>query len=506
MGLIRLCPIAAACQSSPPPDIPPDQVGFVDTLLDEDGKLRRSLLGTSDPRGVYRLSWSIKLAAAYLKPRGFELENGIQDPVAMRFGTTELTRFQPNTGGYVRADAGGNQILINFRSGRHPFRILTLQALQTGVNPDWLCGKIVVIGVMAPSVKDIISSTAIDAENPALIYGVEAQAHMVSQIVSATLDGRPLLNAWAKGWEYLWMIAWGVLGILLGRGIRSPLKSLFWIGVASLGLIGSGYWLLLLGWWIPVVPPLLMLLLNGAGLSAFYRYDEILRLRVQERQAIIDQTFNAIHNGPLQTLAQLLRQVQTEELLPSQFLTELQQLNRELRGVYDAVRQEAVAQRESLYLEQDHELDLQTPLHEILYSVYIRVLERNLPHLKPIKVKVVTFEPFDERRLTLDQKRGVCRFLEEALCNVGKHAVGATRLEICCALVEGQNRIRIVDNGVGCQPGRSLPSSQGMGTQQANNLARQMGGRFQRVPNSPKGTICELTWSTRRVLRWQFWW
>ncbi len=76
---------------NPPPSIPLEQVGFADALLDGDGKLRRSLLATATNQGD-RLSLSLRLAAAYLKPQGIELENGIRDPDAIQFGTVEWVR------------------------------------------------------------------------------------------------------------------------------------------------------------------------------------------------------------------------------------------------------------------------------------------------------------------------------------------------------------------------------------------------------------------------------
>ena len=136
------------------------------------------------------------------------------------------------------------------------------------------------------------------------------QAHAVSQIVSAVLDRRPLLQSWSEGWEYVWIVVWGLLGLSLGRFIQSPALLLLGLGLASASLISISYGALLWGWWLPVVPALLVLVLNGAGLTAalFYRYKQALQARVSDRQLIIDHTFNAIHNGPLQTLAQLMRQ------------------------------------------------------------------------------------------------------------------------------------------------------------------------------------------------------
>lgn len=484
---------------NPPQGVASEQIGFADVMPDSDGKLRRSLLSTATEQGGYRFSLSIRLAASYLKTQGLTLDNGVRDPDAMRFGTTELTRFDPNAGGYIQADAGGNQMLISFRSGRHPFRILSLQDLQSGVDRRWLRDKIVLVGYMAPSVKDLINTAALVTDNPSLVYGVEIQAHVVSQIVSATLDGRSLLQVWSDGWEYVWIVGWGIVGIGIGRLIRSPSKSFLVLMAASAGLIAGSYGLLVLGWWVPVVPAFLVLMMNGAGLAAFYHYDEALRSRVKDRQIVIDQTFDAIHNGPLQRLAQLLRQLPEKDLPTPMLLGELQQLNQELRDVYEVVRREALLQDDSLYLEHDRKLDLQAPLHQVLYDVYIAVLERDFSGFKTLKLQVVKFEPLDEQFLTTEQKRGLCRFLEEALCNVGKHARGATRLDVTCSQIQQGNVIRVADNGTGWEdPNAAHVPGEGIGTRQAKNLAKQLGGQFQRFAQTPKGTICELTWRVKQ--------
>ncbi len=501
---------------APPPALSPEQVGFADTVLDADGYQRRSLLGALNPQQEYRLSFTIRVAERYLATQGVELEKGIRDPDAMRFGSTDLTRAQPNSGGYVRADAGGDQTLLNVRSGKTPFRVLSLAQIQAGqVNPAWLRGRIVLIGMMSFSAKDPASSGAITGINPGRVYGVEMQAHAISQIISAVLDQRPLLWVWGDGWEYVWIAAWGLLGISLGRFLQSPWKILFGLGVTIVGLMGISYGLILLGGWVPIVPALLVLVLNGIGLTAalFYRHEQELQLRLQERQFVIEQTFNAIHSGPLQTLVGTLRKAQAEKN-PSPLLPDLQRLSQELRAIYGSVQREAIADEAYLQMGSAIELALQAPLHVLLYKVYCNTLEQELPYLKTIKHKIVQFDPLNTSHLRLEHKRGLCRFLEEALCNVGKHAIAATRLTVICTQEGNQQVIRVMDNGAkrpSDEPGQDREAVQdlnakiqpsGLGTQLAKNLAKQLGGAFRRYPNQPRGTVCELIWSAKRRWLW----
>lgn len=496
---------------APPPEIPPDRVCLADLNLDSDGRLRRILLGTSTDKG-YKFSFSLCLASDYLYQDNILLKNGIRDPIAMRLGSVELNRSLPNYGGYVRAKVDENETLLNFRSGRKPFRTVSLTEIKTGrVDPSWIRDRIVIIGMTAPSVKDIVNTSAIAGVNPGLAYGVEIHAHATSQIISAVLDGRPLLKVWSDGWEYLWIIGWGFLGIWFGRLISSPLKLLLTIAIAIAALVGISYGSLILGWWLPSVPALLALVLNGFGFTTFYRYDKYLKsqieqsqLIIRERQLIIDRTFDAIHNGPLQTLSQMLKDSQAQEPLLNPFLAKLKHLDRELREVYEAVRKEALTQSNSLHLGNSTEIDLSAPMDKVLYKVYSSTLARDLPCFQTLEIKIYKFDDLKNCSLSIEQRRGLCRFLEEALCNVGKHATGVTRLSVTCTQEKSGYALRIKDNGAGLHSRTCDETNKHLriGTQQAENLARQLGGRFRRVPCSPQGTLCELTWP--RGLRVKF--
>lgn len=483
---------------SPPPSLPAEQVGFIDQVLDPNGSVRRSLIATSDAQGNLKFSLPILLAQTYLKTQGYSLKNVPNDEWAMAFNFTELTRFKANSGGYVRADAGGNQLLFNFRSGQQPFRIVSLQEIKNdSVNPEWIHNRIVLIGITAKSVKDVINAPGIDARPSGLVYGVEINAHAVSQIISNVLDQRPLLNTLGEIEEYLLLIISGLFGISLSRIFQTYCKIFSSSIIAIAIMLGISYLLLIYtGLWLPVVPAFLLLSINGASLSAanFYRYQQNLKLQLEERQFIIDYTFDTIHNGPLQTLKQLLRDAQEPNFKRDLMLKKLLQLDRELNAVYLSIQQETIVDGDSIYVG-NTKIDLENPIKEILYQVYSSTIVRDFPCFQTLKYKIVKFEDLDDHQLTIEIKRNLCRFLEEAICNVGKHALGLTRLRVICIQKQTQNLIRIEDNGLQAVGLSSNISTPGRGTKQAVNLAQQLGGRFQRFHKSPRGTICELSWS-----------
>ncbi|MDJ0675727.1 MAG: sensor histidine kinase [Calothrix sp. MO_167.B42] len=246
-------------------------------------------------------------------------------------------------------------------------------------------------------------------------------------------------------------------------------------------------------WRIPVNPVLLLLAINSIGIAALYKYNRAINLTIKIRHELIERTFETIHNGPLQTLAQALKLIRERDLPPDELLEELeedlQKLNHELRGIYEFLQQEPIIRDKSLYLRNGLVVNLEDEIHQVLYQVYDYTLERKLPYFKTLKIKLRNFESIPGCHLGLSQKRSLCRFLEEALCNVGKHAMGATRLEVYFTRNEGRYTLQIIDNGLGitsCKEGR--------GTRQLRNIARNTHGKFRRLPISPRGTLCELSW------------
>ena len=484
-------------QFAPPPNVPDDQLGFSDIISDNDGNSRRILLGTPLHNGQdYKFSLALRLVKIYLSRERITLENGTRDRETMRFGSVEIPRISPHTGGYVGINAGGVQTLLNWRNGKEPFRVISLNDIKTDkFQPEWLHDRIVLIGITAASVPDYVNTGAVAGLKPdGHIFGVKFHAHASSQIISAVLNERPLLRVWLDEWEYVWIVVWGLIPIIIGRLTQSVLKNLFAVGVTSVFLIGGSYLLLTWGWWTPVAPSLLILSINGVGLSAFafYQRDRALQSQIDERQRTIDKAFTLIHNGPLQTLATALRSVQDKNLIQEKLHCQLQNLDIEIRAIGEHLKSEALNQESSLLLGSGLKLDLKLPIHELFYEVYTSTLKRDLPNFQNLKVKTRSFDPIEEEYLSTEHKRELCQFLEESLCNVGKHALGVKRIEATGKENKGWYTLSIKDNGCGI-----CSDLENKGTKQAINLARKLGGYFKREPVSLRGTLCELTWSLR---------
>ncbi|MGB7250113.1 MAG: hypothetical protein WBC73_14335, partial [Phormidesmis sp.] len=160
------------------------------------------------------------------------------------------------------------------------------------------------------------------------------------------------------------------------------------------------------------------------------------------------------------------------------------------------MRQDTATRTNSLYIADNTFLDLQQPLGDLLYQVYDHTLNQPLPGFDTVQTYIApNFESLSQGRFSSAQKRGLCLFLQEALLNIGKHAIEATRIDVICTVEDLQYCLQIADNG---QNGLATPGKIGQGTRQAVALAQRLGGQFQRRPHLPQGTICELIWSKRR--------
>lgn len=226
-----------------------------------------------------------------------------------------------------------------------------------------------------------------------------------------------------------------------------------------------------------------------------YQYSQNLKREINIRQEALQQAFTEIHNGPLQTLALLLRQIQ-EPNHPSQSLfSSLKALDQEIREIGDYLThssqsQNTVLHQHQIHLGQGTILELDRPLHELFYEIFTLTLERNFPYFQTLRVKVRNFDSLEDLVLEFNLKRKLCFYLEEAICNVGKHAKGATRIMAIGKREDNGYRLTVKDNGCGL-----VSTIANRGTRYSQKLTNELKGSFRRESLSEKGTICELFWS-----------
>ena len=269
------------------------QVGFNDFLTDEDGVVRRNfIINYNDGQPLPSLA--LKLSLIHLQKQGIELNPATSNPEYFQFGEVVFPRFKAYDGSYIRADWNGYQILTNFR---HPdlFEKVSMDQIMTGnFDSSLIKNRIILIGYTAKSAKDLFEFPYSYKFNQQLdrISGVELHANFTSQILSSVLDKRPLIKVLPAIIECLWIYAWSVIGAILIWHWRSPLRASFAIIGTGFILISNSYILLLSGWWIPMIPPLLGLISAGVVLTSYLAHQE------QELQRSMEFFQSVINNIP----------------------------------------------------------------------------------------------------------------------------------------------------------------------------------------------------------------
>ncbi|GET41832.1 CHASE2 domain-containing protein [Microseira wollei] len=280
------------------------QVAIADFVPDSDGKIRRALLSAEDGAGKSKLSLGALSALMYLETKGMTPKKVDGEKIHLQLGRALFKPLTGNEGNYKTDIIGGYQILMNYRGMRSQFQIVSLtDVLSNQIPPDLMVARIVLIGVTAKSLNDF-SYTPYDSR----LEGVLIHANLSSQILSAAIDGRPLLEPWSHSIEYLWIFFWSYIGatgswILLQ--INQSHNKIIGLGrvvegiiCAALFLVLISYLVFLTGWVIPVVPPLIAMAVSAIAMTNYYQiwrlkqanaqltnYSKTLEQRVEERTA-----------------------------------------------------------------------------------------------------------------------------------------------------------------------------------------------------------------------------
>lgn len=277
----------------PPPGVPEDRVGFADQVIDTDGIIRRSLLfitpaptnipasssgantgNICEDSSAQLFSLSFQLALRYLQVRGIQPEITTDDE--LKLGSTVFRPLQENDGGYQNADVGGYQILLNYRSSENVAKQVTLtQVLEGKIDPNWIKNRIVLVGYTAPSKKDDFGTPySAGQQEKFKMPGVVVHAQIVSQILSAVLDNRPLFWFWSGQGEILWIIGWSLVGGTLAWRIRHP-AAFGLAGIVALGgLFGISFAFFTQAGWIPSAAPALALIATSGSVVLVDRFEK----------------------------------------------------------------------------------------------------------------------------------------------------------------------------------------------------------------------------------------
>ncbi|NJP11181.1 MAG: CHASE2 domain-containing protein [Leptolyngbyaceae cyanobacterium RU_5_1] len=220
------------------------------------------------------MSLSFQLATRYLANQGIQPE--FTPANELKLGSTVFKRLESKSGGYQTADAGGYQILLNYRSPENVARQVTLTDLLSGkIDPNWVRDRLVLIGYTAPSKKDDFwTPYSTGQQETYRMPGVIVHAQIVSQILSAVAGDRPLFWFWHEWQEGLWIAGWSLVGGILAWRIRHPVGFGIAVVVALGGLFGIGFALVMQTGWIAIASPAVGLIATAVSVVLVDRFEQ----------------------------------------------------------------------------------------------------------------------------------------------------------------------------------------------------------------------------------------
>ncbi|NES18932.1 MAG: CHASE2 domain-containing protein [Symploca sp. SIO3E6] len=236
---------------SPPPNIEPIELGFSNVVSDPDKLIRRHLIGMSPGSECNTdQSFSYRVASNYL-----QRQSDVQVTFHSRVLTINGVEFPPlsqHNGVYHSIKIGGYNTLLNYRATEAIAPTISLSELLEGNQDrklaDLVSDRIILIGTIADSFGDYHPTPYGE------MAGVEIQAHMISQILSAVEDHRPLLRTLPQWGDVLWVYVWtlGIGGFILLLRTRGQVILAMLTTLSCLSLLC--FLALKVGWWLPLIP------------------------------------------------------------------------------------------------------------------------------------------------------------------------------------------------------------------------------------------------------------
>jgi adenylate cyclase len=323
--------------SPPPPGMSENRVGFADFGVDPGGILRRALLfmkppeiqGTSlaekhlcNDSSKVLFSFNLQLTLRYLQ--GQKILPKLAPDQSLWLGETQLKQLQTNDGGYSNADVRGYQILINYRGRQQVANQVTITDILEGkVDPNLVRDKIVLIGYTTETVKDYFYTPySAQQQNNQFMPGIVAHAQVISQLLSAVLDQRPMFWFWPEWAEVLWIAGWSIVGGTVASRMAHPAHLVLAFGGLLSGCCAIGFGIFMLGGWVPVAAPALALIFTGGSIVSADRFN-----KAGYGKAISDRVKQVFKIE----IDQAKKEQQVAEITESEFFKELQQKKDKLR-------------------------------------------------------------------------------------------------------------------------------------------------------------------------------
>lgn len=252
---------------------------FNNVLRDTDFRVRRSLLSapiqasvknSSEPAEMpssaaedtdeQTFSFGIELALRYLQ----QMHNmQPEEDDILQIAGRRFLPISPTFGGYQNVDDSGYQVFLRYRSKQAIARRLSLRdILNNNFDPEIVKDRVVLIG---PDFDDLFPTPYNNSGQPEERSSTVLHAQLISQILSAVLDGKSFPWVWPDALEICWVVgltvAGGTLMVLTQRGL---FLILFGVGGLTGALLISVF-CFQSGGWVPVAAPASAFFLSAAG-------------------------------------------------------------------------------------------------------------------------------------------------------------------------------------------------------------------------------------------------
>jgi adenylate cyclase len=234
-------------------------VGYSDVPLDPGGVARRGDLYMWDAGGRPHLSFAWRLALLALGAEGIRPQPDPDDPsaVGLRLGAARLRPFQRDDGGYVGADDGNYQLLLDFARGAGGFPVIPLgDVLAGGLDAAAVRDRVAILGTMAPSVRDDFQTPlGVGMRGGRSMPGAELHAHAVDELLRRAHGAAAPTRVWPEPAEVAWIALSSLVAALLGMRARSIPAGALACAVAAALCLGGGAIAFAAHTWIPVAAP-----------------------------------------------------------------------------------------------------------------------------------------------------------------------------------------------------------------------------------------------------------
>lgn len=235
-----------------------EQTAASDIPIDQDNIVRRAYMfpqldQSGSPAGLPYLG--VALGYQYLAAEGWSAERLEDHSLAIKKGQRQIALKPLNS---FNSDRYGLDILVNWRKGNPSFRrVSATEVISNQIPPDLFHDCLVIIGNVSASTADR-HNLPLNNKSDSWTYGVQIPAQVASSIVSAAIDGRPLINAVPKSVELIGILISILLAISIinkhqnSSNLNLYLVTFIYIFGLTAVLILFNVIAFTLGWWLPV--------------------------------------------------------------------------------------------------------------------------------------------------------------------------------------------------------------------------------------------------------------